>query len=338
VTHIGTDLRYTINVRPPEGWVCHGPPSDVNLVTYFSRRAHMAKNRFLKHPVFWQEGQDGNTEVNVENAGLKFFETLPNLNRPGMTLSAQELEEEYEGSVHKLVKGMINLNEGAVAEICGEMGRKFEVEQLPKVARAYHVQFATTLEGRNKMAALGFPGGGKRKVDGIMMAETALLTPKFIEREVGSTTMQELVYERGKLRGFLQRQAYVITLPELLEITPPSYCSLFTMYSWWLESSKIIKSRLHPCHWKVKKGPPTPAWVASTQQPRQLGPRPPAHPPPQLGPRPPAHPPGPLALSRRVKEEQHTVSTSRSRPSSSSDLADLDWGASQNWRGPSSSA
>ncbi len=214
----------------------------------------MAKMRFLKNPLYWQEGQDGNMELNVENAGLEFFKMLPSLNKPGMTLSAQELQEEYEGNPHKLVKGMINLNEGAIAEICGTKGPTRKLNHMPKVARAYHVQFAKTMEQRDQMAALGFPGGGKRKADGhLSIAEDAFLSHESIERDVGSTTMQELVYDSwGKLCGYKQRQAFVITLPELLEINPPSHCSLFAVYSWWLEAPKIIKSKLHASHWKSK--------------------------------------------------------------------------------------
>jgi len=231
----------------PEGWQNTSKPL-VNLPDFFARKALQAKERFLADPSFWEVDRRGNK---WPLKGLRFWEVLPSLAQPGTIMSDTELAQKYRGNGFEVVKGMFKFQEGAVGEICGTAGPKISAKHLPTVARAYHCQYAPTAKAREFLIRQGFPGCGKRKTqDTNLMDEGQILSFGFIKQQIGSTTMQDLICDKkGKCVGFKIRQASVITLPELLELIPPSHCTLFSAYVFWLELHKIVKTRLHPSQW-----------------------------------------------------------------------------------------
>ena len=275
VTKLGSEMSYAVPLHSPKGWISNcvqrtpnkpgrttpGHPwyepelGLVNLVEHMHRRAGLAQWAVLQDPLFWEEGQDGQLWPTPTVKMMKFLRTLPSLIHPGRVMPPEEFHGPlYNGNPRKVLKGMMNLNQGAVAEIRGEDGPMHHSGLMPTDARAYHVQFMTTMEKRNKMAEAGLPGCGVRKVIGKRLPECEKLPVQLIRAEIGSTTMQKLCYDcDGQFYGFQPREAYVITLPELVQIAPKSHCSLFSMYSWWLEANKIIKSRFHPSHFESKE-------------------------------------------------------------------------------------
>ena len=252
VSYIGRGaLRHTNLLQAPAGWQKgKNDPAKVDLVRHFSWKAQMAKRRLFNNSFHWIK-ENGKTYPNRQRS--TFFHTLPDLDAPGTTLSAWRLKTKYENNPFELVKGMISLNDGAVAEISGKATELRGPHEMPRVARAYHVQFAKTLDQRDDMARRGLPGSGNRMPGRAteICVDEELMARDWIVSRIGSTTMQELMFDHeGNLKGFKGRRALVITLPELLEMAPPSFCSLFAVYCWWLDAPKIIKTKLHPSHFK----------------------------------------------------------------------------------------
>ena len=120
---------------------------------------------------------------------------------------------------------------------------------FPEVARAYHCQFANTKEQQDHMAWQGLPGNGYLKKQ--FRGEVQTLAGHdpvpwwFVREQIGSTTVMKFSDDDdpSDSRGFYLKTAWVITLPELLEIMPPTFVSLFAAYSWWLGAPKIVKSK-----------------------------------------------------------------------------------------------
>ena len=244
-----------------------GKPGRYNLVDVFYQRALMARHRLLRSPCFFElggctEASQGPFKLNPDTAGLEFCKDLPDISSPGKKLSAKAFEERYSGNHWKLLKGVLQANLGVVAELDGSWGPRYALRHIPTEAQGYHVQFATSEDQMKTMTEMGLPGAGnlgpgyKDPVTSRWVStgfpDEAELRVKQITTDIGGTTVRKLMrYDAmvdGHSRpcvGFRDRSAFVIQLSELLEIVPVSYCSLCSVYCWWLEAPKLINKKEH---------------------------------------------------------------------------------------------
>ena len=261
--HLVTHIRpsdYNNYHKKAKGWK-HEPRDQekekhgYNIVDVCWQRAKMAQIRLLRSPTFWEKVKSDDGEEQWIPCSflwsMEFFRHLPDVLKPGKTLSPLEFVKRYKGNYHDLVKVVCKLNEGAMAEITGHWLEHDPAKEVPYQAFPYHCQMAKTMEKRNLMAGLGLPGGGRRKAVGhLRLNANGELGWKELHA-IGSMTTQQLEYDhQGRIKGIRERDAWAISLPELLEASPPNFCSFFSAYNWWLQAPKIFKSRLHASHWR----------------------------------------------------------------------------------------